>query len=144
MKYLIYNPDEDLTQTRELLDLNWTAFTMEFRGKKHSLNVSECKVYMRGKVWVVEHEGVVLYYETHNENYPFFETAFHYFNAEIVRKWKTVGELITFRQAIREATVQGTDYVETILEEPLTEKTYRKFMRFARAFDLVHHGSHTF
>lgn len=140
----IINQDEDLEQTRKHLNLNWNAFTSEFRQKKHSLNAAECKIYKRGRVWVIEHDGVVLYYETHNEDYPFFEMAFHFMNVETVRKWKTVGELITFRQAIREATVQGTDYVETILEEPLSEKIYRKFMRFARSHDLQHHGNHTF
>jgi hypothetical protein len=144
MKYKIYFPNEDLQVTREIIDLNWSAFTREFRQKKHGLNASECEIYKRGRVWVIEHDGVILYSETHNEDYPFFENAFHFMNVEVVRKWKTVEELITFRQAIREATVQGTDYVETILEEPLTEKTYRKFMKFARAHDLHHHGSHTF
>jgi len=144
MKYKLINQDENSKVTIEFLELNWNAFTREFRQKKHSLNASECNIYMRGRVWVIEHDGVVLYYETHNEDYPFFEMAFHYMNVEAVRKWKTVGELITFRQAIREATVQGTDYIETILEEPLSEKTYRKFMKFARAHDLQHHGSNTF
>jgi hypothetical protein len=144
MKYQVINPDEDLKITREYLNLNWNAYTSEWRQKKHTLNAAECKIYKRGQVWVIEHDGVVLYTETHSEDYPFFEMAFHYMNVEVIRKWKTVGELMTFRQAIREATVQGTDYVDTILEEPLTERTYRKFMKFARAHDFCHHGGHTF
>ncbi|MEI6138271.1 MAG: hypothetical protein WCP85_03355 [Mariniphaga sp.] len=113
-------------------------------GYKHEVNAADCEIYKRGKVWIIEHSGDVLYYETHSDNYPFFESAFHYMNPAKWADWKTVGELVTFRQAIREATVQGTDYCDTILEEPLTHKTYRKFMRFARAHDLRHHGSHTF
>jgi hypothetical protein len=144
MKCQIINPEEDLKKTHELVSLNWNSFAPEWRKKKHKLNAAECEIYKRGQVWIVEHDGVILYYETHSEDYPFFEMAFHYMNVEKVRKWKTVGELITFRQAIREATVQGTDYVETILEEPLTERTYRKFMKFARAHDLMHHGEYTF
>jgi hypothetical protein len=144
MKYEVIYPDEALTVTSELITANRNAYTHEIREAKHSLNAAACKIYMRGQVWIVEHDGIILYREVHSEEYPFFEMAFHYMNVEVVRKWKTVGELITFRQAIREATVQGTDYVETIIEEPLTERTYRKFMRFARAHDFTHHGSHTF
>lgn len=144
MKYQVINPEEDLKKTHELVSLNWKSFAPEWRQKKHSLNTAECQIYKRGQMWIVEHDGVILYYETHVENYPFFEMALHFMNPGKVRKWKTVGELITFRQAIREATVQGTDYVDTILEEPLTEKIYRKFMKFARAHDLIHHGEYTF
>ncbi len=144
MKYEVINPDEALEVTREFVTANRNAYTSEIREAKHTLNAAECKIYMRGQVWILEHDGIILYSETHQESYPFFEMAFHFMNVEVVRKWKTVGELITFRQAIREATVQGTDYVETIIEEPLTERTYRKFMRFARAHDFIHHGDNTF
>lgn len=144
MKYKIINPREDLGYTRELLDKRWNENTREARQAKYKLNAADCKIYMRGQVWIIEHEGDILYYETHSESYPFFENAFHFMNVEKRAAWKTVGELITFRQAIREATVQGTDYCETILEEPLTTRIYQKFMRFARAHDLIHHGRHTF
>lgn len=144
MKYKIVNPKEDLGYTRELLNKRWSENTTEAIQAKHNLNAADCKIYMRGQVWIIEHEGDILYYETHSENYPFFENVFHFMNVEKRAAWKTVGELITFRQAIREATVQGTDYCETILEEPLTTRIYQKFMRFARAHDLYHHGSHTF
>lgn len=144
MKYQVIKPDENLEVTQDFVSQNWDSFTPELRQEKHTINASECKIYMKGQVWIVQHDGVVLYSETHMEDYPFFEMALHYMNPGAVRKWKTAGELITFRHAIREATVQGTCYVETILEEPLSERTYRKFMRFARAHDLVHHGEHTF
>lgn len=139
MKYKIINPEEDLITTRELLESRYIS-----SGEKDKLNVDDCKIYMRGQVWVIEHENDVLYYETHSENYPFFEIACHYMLTEKRAKWKTVDELTTFRQAIREATVQGTDYCETILEEPLTKRIYQKFMRFARTHDMGHHGCHTF
>ena len=138
MKYEVINPDEDIIVTRELLE-GYYKDPLE----KWKINAADCRIFMRGQVWIIEHEGEVLYYETHSEAYPFFENAFHYMNVEKRAKWKTLGELITFRNAIREATVQGTDYCD-LLEEPLSEKTYREFMRFARAHDLIHHGSHTF
>ncbi len=144
MKYQIINPDEKIEVTLEFVNANMKAFTPQFRHSKRNLNTTDCNIYRRGKIWIIEHDGVILYNETHNENYPFFEMAFHFMDPSKSRKWKTVSELATFRQAIREATVQGTDYVETILEEPLSERTYRKFMRFARAHDFVHHGGHTF
>jgi|SRR5665647_276965 len=139
MKYKIINPEEDLSTTIEFLESKHLS-----SGRKSKLNIADCKIYMRGQVWVVEHEKDVLYYETHSENYPFFEIACHYMITEKRAAWKTVDELTTFRQAIREATVQGTDYCETILEEPLTTRIYQKFMRMARAHDLCHHGGHTF
>ena len=139
MEYKIIEPDEDPKATMEWIKLKFVKY-----GHKFELNTADCEIYKRGKVWIVEHQGDILYYETHSDNYPFFESAFHYMNPAKWAKWKTVSELATFRQAIREATVQGTDYCDTILEEPLTYKTYRKFMRFARAHDLQHHGSHTF
>jgi hypothetical protein len=144
MKYEHIDPIEDLVYTRELLNKKWAEKTTEQRQEKQNINAADCRIYMRGQVWIIEHEGELLYYETHSESYPFFEMAFHYMNVEKRAKWKTVGELITFRQAIREATVQGTDYCETILEEPLTTRIYQKFMKFARAHDLMHHGGHTF
>ncbi len=110
----------------------------------YNLNAADCRIYMRGKVWVIKFQEDIIYYETHSDNYPFFEAAFHVLNIEKRAKWKTVGTLITLRQAIREATVQGTDYREMLYEKPLTKETYKTFMRLARAHDLVHHGSHTF
>lgn len=139
MEYEIINPAEELKITRALLEKHYISSPGTY-----AINAADCRIYMRGKVWVIEYKGDVLYYETHSETYPFFETAFHYMNVQKRAAWKTVGQLITFRQAIREATVQGTDYCETILEEPLTIRIYQKFMRFARAHDLCHHGSQTF
>jgi len=139
MKYEIVNPDEAIEVTIEFInkvDINSKADA--------AINAADCRIYMRGKYWIIEKDGRILYHEFHNESYPFFETAFHYMNASKRAAWKTVGELITFRQAIREATVQGTDYRDTILEDPLTTRIYRKFMKFARAHDLMHHGGHTF
>jgi hypothetical protein len=142
MKYEIINPDEDIIVTRELLK-SYYKDPLE----KWKINAADCRIFMRGKVWIIEHEGDVLYYETHSEAYPFFENAFHYMNVEKRAKWKTLGELITFRNAIREATVQGTDYCERFLEDedkPLTKDIYKEFLRYARAHDFIHHGSHTF
>ena len=145
MQYLIINPEENHDYTIDFLDIKWNSQSDILRDSKKSLNAGECKIYMRGQVWIVEHDEMVLHYETHIEDYPFFEMAFHFMDVATFRKWKTVKELLTFRQAIREATVQGTSYVETFLEEDsLTEKQYRKFLKFARAHDLVHHGVNTF
>ena len=107
MKYEIINSKEDLSYTRKLLNKKWDANTREARQEKYSLNAADCKIYMRGQVWIIEHENDILYFETHSDNYPFFEMAFHYMNVENRAAWKTVGELITFRQAIREATEIG-------------------------------------
>ena len=144
MKYQFINKDEKLTDTINFLDIKWNSQSNIQRNSKKNLNVSECKIYMRGQVWIVEHDEIVLYYETHIKNYPYFEMAFHYMDVETYRKWKTVNELATFRQAIRESFAQGTNYFEVFITEPITEKKYRKFLKFARAHDLVHHGDNTF
>lgn len=142
MKYMTIAPSEDIVVTRAYLQARSTeAYNLK------EINCAECDIYMRGQVWAVEYENKILYYETHVENYPFFENAFHYLNCEKYAKWKTVDTLITFRNAIREATVQGTDYCERFLEDeekPLTKEMYREFMSYARAHDFIHHGSHTF
>lgn len=138
MKYEHISPNEILGKTRKICQQLYGPTESDYR-----LNAADCKIFMRGQVWIVSHEGNVLYYETHSEAYPFFENAFHYMNVEKRAVWKTVGELINFRNAIREATVQGTDCCD-LLEEALTIKIYRTFMRMARAHDLIHHGMHTF
>lgn len=138
MKYKTIEPDEAPEATIKAIRRKVVKY-----GHKFELNTADCEIYRRGKFWIIEHDGDVIYYETHSENYPFFESAFHLMCPAKRADWKTVRELATFRQAIREATVQGTDYCD-MLEEPLTLQTYREFMRFARAHDLQHHGSHTF
>ncbi|HZK94401.1 MAG TPA: hypothetical protein VFC67_09355 [Prolixibacteraceae bacterium] len=139
MKYQIVTPEEDLTRTLKMIEEMYNP-SIVISG----INTADCKIFKRGQVWIILHDGTILYYETHSEDYPFFETACHYMLTGKRAAWKTVDELITFRQAIREATVQGTDYCETILQEPLTTRIYQEFMRMARAHDLCHHGCHTF
>ena len=145
MKYQTINPDEILIDTISFLDAKWDLQLESERENMKNINVAECKIYMRGQVWIVEHNDVILYYEVHHKSYPFFELAIYYMDVVSFRKWKTVKELLTFRQAIREATVQGTDYVETFLnKKSISERQYRMFLKFSRAHDLVHHGDNTF
>lgn len=144
MKYQHIQPKEAIRDTLDIIHINWNIVTDKYRERLSKKNAGECKIYMRGQYWIIEHEGIILYYEFHHKSYPFFEMAFHYMNPEEIEMWKTVDELITFRIAIREATVQGTDYVNSILKQPLTKEIYLQFMELARAHDLIHHGSNTF
>ena len=137
MKYSVINEGEDLLFTRQELEKRY-AYSKELS----KLNVADCKIYMRGKVWVIEYDGKVLYDEFHSLEYPFFENAFHYMNVEERAKWKTVGNFIAFRHAIREDAVNCRGLFD-MLEDPLTEKIFTEFMKLSRAADIVHHGQST-
>jgi uridine phosphorylase len=65
-------------------------------------------------------------------------------NSDNVKKWKTVRALITFRQAIRDASVQGYVVTEDYLYENISKVDYDTFLRVARKYDKMHHGSVTF
>lgn len=138
MKYAIVNDGEDILATRKELEKRYSS-SDELR----QVNAADCEIYKRGQVWVIEHDGIVLYDEVHSKEYPFFENAFHYMNVAERADWKTVGNLIAFRQAIREDAVNGRG-LSDMLEEPLTEKTFDGFMKLSRAADLAHHRQHTF
>lgn len=145
MKYEIINPDEKLEDTVKLLDFKWNAHSQNERENKRHLKVEECKIYMRGQVWIIEHEDMILYYESHNENYPFFEMACHYIDFDNPCKWKTVDKILSLRMGIRQTEVNWCGYVENMLEgKKMTLNRYTKFMEMARAQDLQHHGVQTF
>ncbi|MEI6949789.1 hypothetical protein V9K67_21560 [Paraflavisolibacter sp. H34] len=141
MKYSIINEGEDLAFTRQELDKRYVS--SEEYEKLGDVNADDCQIYKRGEVWVVEYDNKVLYDEWHNKNYPFFENAFHLMNVEERASWKTVNNLTAFRQALREDAVNGRGLAD-MLEEPLTEEVFNKFMKMSRAADLLHHGDHTF
>ncbi|MFA5265751.1 MAG: hypothetical protein WC378_18175 [Opitutaceae bacterium] len=54
-------------------------------------------------------------------------------------RWMTVGMLFSFRQSLREAQNHTAEPPER-----LTYATYAGWMAVARAYDLRHHGAHTF
>ncbi|MGI8634643.1 MAG: hypothetical protein ACR2KZ_04495 [Segetibacter sp.] len=138
MKYAIINQGEDISVTRKELEKRYSSLE-ELR----DLNAAECKIYKRGQVWVIEYDGTVIYDEVHSEQYPFFENAFHYMNVEQNERWKTVRNLISLRQAIREDAVNYRGFSD-MLKHPLTERLFNEFMKMSRSADLVHHGEHTF
>lgn len=138
MKYAIINEGEEISVTREELEKRYSSLK-ELR----TVNAADCQIYKRGQVWVIEHDGFVLYDEVHSEQYPFFENAFHYMNVAERANWKTVDNLISFRQAIREDAVNWRGLAD-MLEEPLTKKIFTEFMKLSRAADIVHHGQNTF
>lgn len=110
---------------------------------ERTTNLSECKIFWRGEYLIVEHNDMVHYWDSFP--YCFLKQAVEFMELEKPAKWKTIEKLISLRMGIRQTEVNCCGYVETILEgEKMTLKLYRKFMRFARAQDLQHHGSHTF
>lgn len=106
-------------------------------------NINECKIFWRGQYLIIEHNNMVHYWN----RFPccFLKQAVEFMEPENPAKWKTIDKLIALKIGIRQTEVNGCGYVESILEgEKMTLKLYNKFMRFARAQDLQHHGSHTF
>jgi len=106
-------------------------------------NISECNIYWRGEYLIIEHEGIIHYWDSFP--YCFLKQAIEFMEPEKPAKWKTLGRLIDFRMGIRQTEVNLCGYVETIIEgEEMSFPLYNKFMRFARSQDLQHHGDHTF
>ena len=144
MKYKQTLPEEKVTDTIKCINTNYGAFTEKLRTKKAKLNTSEVEIIKRGEYWLIIHDYVLIYHEWHNKNYPFFEEALHFMNPDNVKKWKTVKALITFRIAIREATVQGYIATEDFLYKDMKKVDYDTFLRVARKYDEMHHRQVTF
>ena len=144
MKYKVIFPEEKATDTIKQININYGAFTEKLRSEKEKLNTSEVEIFKRGEYWLIVHDNVLIYHEWHNKNYPFFEDAIHFMNPDNIKKWKMVRTLITFRQAIREASVQGYITTEDYLYEDISKVDYDTFLRVARKYDKIHHGQVTF
>lgn len=109
---------------------------------ERNTNLSDCKIYWRGEFLILEH-NMVHYWDSFP--YCFLKQAVEFMDLEKPAKWKTIDKLISLRMGIRQTEVNCCGYVENILEgEKMTLALYKKFMRFARAQDFQHHGSHTF
>lgn len=125
---------------------NWDVPSQSYKkpeAKINKINLIDCKIYWRGEYLILECENTVHYWDSYP--YCFLQHAIELMELEKPAKWKTAGRLVSLRMGIRQTEVNGMGYVETILEgEKMTLKLYKKFMRFARAQDFRHHGSHTF
>ena len=94
---------------------------------------------------IIEHDGILHFWEMISTNYPYFQMAIDFMRPEIPNVWKTCDRLIALRNAIRQTEVNHCGYVEEMLEgKPMTQVRYNLFMRLSRAQDLQHHGQHTF
>lgn len=143
---------EDPKETMKYIDSkrNWDIENQRYRIPpkeeqeiERTSNISECKIYWRGKYLIIEHNDIVHYWDS----FPrcFLKQAVEFIEPEKPAEWKTIDKLISLRMAIRQTEVNCCGYVEEVLEgEEMTLKLYSKFMRLARAQDLRHHGSHTF
>lgn len=110
---------------------------------ERNTNLSECKIYWRGKYLIVEHNDMVHYWDSFP--YCFLKQSIEFMELEKPAKWKTIDKLISLRMGIRQTEVNWCGYVESLLKgEKMTLALYNKFMRLARAHDILHHGSNTF
>ncbi len=143
---------EDPTETMKYIasKRNWDVENQRYRIPpekeieiERTTNLSECKIFWRGKYLILEHNDLVHYWDFFP--YCYLKQAVEFMELEKAAKWKTIDKLISLRDGIRQTEVNCCGYVEAILEgEKMTLKLYMKFMRFAKAQDLQHHGSHTF
>ena len=142
-------PGEDWKQTMAFIESkrNWDVGNQRYRkpeAENSTTNLTDCKIYWRGDYLIVEdYDGIIQYWDSYP--YCFLKQAVELFEPQKPAQWKTVDKLIAFRQAIRQTEVNGCGFVEDMLVGyRMTVTRYAKFMRMARAQDLLHHGSHTF
>ncbi len=115
----------------------------QLRKLERTTNLNECKIFWRGKYLIIEHNDIIFYWDSCP--YCYLKQAVELMELEKQAKWKTIDRLISLRMGIRQTEVNGCGYVDSMLKhERMTLKLYNKFMRFARAQDFQHHGSHTF
>ena len=137
MQLPVINQDEDWITTMEYLESHYGASAPE-------VNLVECNIYQRGVYIVVEHAGIVYTWENTNSNYCYLDEALHNMNyIDAPERWKTLPALITFKQAIRENSVQAMG-LEDIYNEGMTYHHYKDFLRLARQYDRAHHRHETF
>lgn len=139
MTYEHINPNEDAKTTAAILDMEYVPPDLQ-----EEVNAADCRIYKRGKHWVVEHEGKVLLYEYHTEAYPYFEKAIRLMKIEVKEEWKTVKNLRAFRQAIREDTLNMRGLQNMLEGKTLDKNLFEDFMTLSRGADLAHHGELTF
>ena len=150
MKLQEIEPKEDLDATMKFIDAhrNWNVETQSYRdpeAENCKAPLTECELYKRGKYIILEHKGIVHYWELAETNYPYFQMAIDLMELEKPQKWKTLDKLISFRHAIRQTEVNLCGIVDAVFEDfPMTLERYNHFMKVARSQDYQHHGSHTF
>lgn len=144
--------NEDPKDTMQYIESkrNWDVKNQKYRipieqikKLERTTSLNECKIFWRGKYLILEHNDIIYYWDFFP--YCFLKQAVELMELEKPAKWKTIDRLISLRMGIRQTEVNGCGYVDSILKhERMALKLYNKFMRFARAQDLQHHGSHTF
>lgn len=144
----ILNEKESQEETMKFIDSkrNWDVANQRYRKPENEIckaNLSECKIYWRGKYLILEHDDTIHYWDSFP--YCFLKQAVEFMELDKYHKWKTLDKLIDLRMAIRQTEVNGMGYVEDLLQgQEMTLSLFKKFMKLSRIQDLQHHGSHTF
>ena len=150
MKLNVINPNEDWELTMKFIDANrnWSVEKQAYKNpnaEKCKAELRDCQIYQRGNYIILEHEGIVHYWENADANYPYFRMAIEFMELSNPKKWKTLDKLIALRQGIRQTEVNWCGYVDDVLiDNQITLDRYNQFMSLARAQDFQHHGSSTF
>jgi hypothetical protein len=138
MIYALTKQDEQPDITVKWLEENFD------NANRTKVLLQNCKIYQRGKYIVIEHQDKILYYE-HDGEYCFILDAIEYIKPENPDTWKTVGALVTFRQAIRECTQQAMGLEDLYqFDDGINLGQFNHFIATARVYDERHHGSVTF
>lgn len=150
MKLKIINLTEPTDVTLKFIEANrnWSVEKQAYKDptvENCKAELSECEIYQRGNYIIVQHEGIVHYWEHAQTNFPYLKIAIYYMEIDKPRKWKTLDRLIAMRMGIRQTEVNCCGYLDALFEEQtMTLGRYNQFMAVARAQDLAHHGVHTF
>jgi hypothetical protein len=148
MKIKEIKPTESVDETMEYINdnRNWSVEKQSYKVSEDcKAELTECEIYKRGKYLILEHKGIVHYWEFADTNYPFFKMAIEFMEIDKSKKWKTLDKLISLRQAIRQTEVNWCGYVDEVLTgNKMTLDRYNHFMELSRKQDFQHHGSHTF
>lgn len=150
MKLKIINLNELIADTLKFIEANrnWSVEKQAYKNpaaENCKAELSECEIYQRGNYIIVQHDGIVHFWEHAQTNYPYLKIAIYYMEPDRSKKWKTLDKLIALRMGIRQTEANCCGYVEDVLEgKTMTLDRYNDFMALARAQDLAHHGAHTF
>ena len=113
----------------------------EAKSYDRNIQLSKCKILWREYFLTVEYRGEVFTREYRGSH---LLDALELMNLTKPRKWKTIGRLMTLRQALRENFVNGLGVGKIFEGKELTLKLYNEFVLAVRAYDYRHHGCHTF
>lgn len=129
-------------QANRVWDTANQRYKFDYRTVMHT-PLTDCRIYDRGIYTIVEHNGVVHYWE--NTKGSYLMQAILIIDPSVPKKWKTLDALITLRQCCRECMAQGWEVdIDRYFVPGISEARFREFLSIGRKKDKIHHGQSTF